>query len=147
MDQIAKRLKAIDPSYEERIGKIEQRASAIALLAFDPQSSESGFLTNVNITKEEVPAGVTVEQYLQAATQQLDKYYQVVEQTVVPLNLQRAGRIVVEGKAGETPIKQLFYTVQSDNTFWLITYSTTVAEFDQQLPKFEQSIQTFTFPS
>ncbi len=143
LDEITQKLKAIAPSYAQSMEVIKQNPEAIALLAFDPQSGKSGFLTNVNITKEEVPQDVTVEQYLKAASQQIANQYKVLEQKVVPLDQYQAGRITAEAKAGEITIKQLFYAVKNDKKFWLVMYSTTSAEFDQRLPNFEQSIRTF----
>ena len=147
LDAIAQKLKAIDPKYANRIESLKQNPSALNLLAFDTQKAKSGFLTNVNITAEKVPAGTTVEQYLDAAVKQLSGQFQVVDQKVVSLEKYQAGRVVAETTAGGIPIKQLFYFVQNGNNFWLVTYSTSKNEFDQRLPNFEQSIRTFTLPS
>jgi serine/threonine-protein kinase len=144
LDEITQKLKAIAPSYAQGMEVIKQNPDAIALLAFDPQSGKTGFLTNVNITKEDVPQDVTVEQYLQAASQQIASRYKVLElRHVIPLDQYQAGRIMAEAKAGEITIKQLFYAVKNDNKFWLVMYSTNSAEFDKRLPNFEQSIRTF----
>lgn len=142
IDKIAAQLEKISPGYSQRLESLRQNPQAIALLAFDPQSANGGFMTNVNITKEQVPDGVTLEQYLQAAIEELNRHYQILEQNVVSVDSYPAGRIVAESTTGKTPIKQIFYTVQDGNRFWLVTYSTTTAEFDQRLPTFEQSILT-----
>ncbi|HBL58299.1 MAG TPA: hypothetical protein DDZ80_07175 [Cyanobacteria bacterium UBA8803] len=142
INKIAEKLEAIRPGYSARIESIKQNPEAIALLAFDAQNANSEFMANVNIAKEQVPNEVTIEQYLQAATQQLAAQYKILEQKVVPLEPYQAGRIVAESTVGETTIKQLFYTVKKGNMVWLVTYSTTPAEFDQRLPNFEESIRT-----
>jgi hypothetical protein len=147
LDEIAADLKAIDPNYEARIQAIEQNAETIALLAFDTQQSSSGFITNVNVSQQEVPAGITLEQYLQTATQQLSTQYNVLEQNIESQGEYRMGKIIAQPKTEQVPIKQLFYVVQQGETFWLVTYSTTQSEFDQRLPNFEQSIRTFTVQS
>lgn len=143
LDEIGNKLKAIAPSYAERLEVLKQNPEAIAFLAFDPQSAKSGFLTNVNVTKEAVPADVTVEQYLQAASKQIAGQYKILEQKTISLEQYQAGRIMAEAKAGEITIRQLFYAVKDDKNFWLVTYSTTGNEFEQRLPSFEQSIRTF----
>lgn len=147
LDEIGKKLKAIDPEYENRIEAIRQNPAAIAFLAFDAQNTQSGFLTNVNIATETVIEEVTVEQYLDAATGELSAMYQIEDQKVVSVDQYPAGRIVAEIEAGETRIKQLFYTIQDGDTFWIVTYATTADEFDQRLPSFEKSIQSFRVQS
>jgi serine/threonine-protein kinase len=147
IDRIAEDLEAIGPGYGSRVEAIRQNPDAIALLAFDPKSSESGFLTNVNVTKQPVPEGVTVEQFLEAVTQQIANQFNIVNQEVVEIEPYQAGKIVAEATVGEVPVKQVFYTVKDENTFWVVAYSTTQAEFDQRLPNFEQSIRTFTASS
>ncbi|MBE9127939.1 MULTISPECIES: DcrB-related protein [unclassified Coleofasciculus] len=146
INTIAAKLEKVSPGYSARLEAIKQNPQAIALLAFDPKTANSGFMTNVNITKEKVPTGVTIQQYLEAATQQLVERYEILEQKVVSIDPYQGGRIVAKSTTGETPIQQLFYIVQDGNTFWLVTYSTTVAEFDQRLPTFEQSIATLKLP-
>lgn len=142
-DRIAEKLKPISPDYATRIEGLKSNAGAIALIAFDPSTAKSGFMTNVNVAKQEVPPGTSVEQFLEAATEQLTGQYQIVEQKVVPLDLYEAGRIVTEATIGTTPVKQVFYTVKNGDHFWLVTYSTTAADFNQRLPTFEQSIRSF----
>ncbi|MCA1990781.1 MAG: DUF1795 domain-containing protein [Coleofasciculus sp. S288] len=146
LDQIAEKLEAIDPGYAEKIQMIKRNPDAIALVAFDPQTTETRSLTNVNVVKQEVPDGTTLEQYLKSAKEQLSTQYEVTESKVVPLARYQVGRMVAEATAGEIPIKQLFYAVQDGDTFWLVTYSTTTPEFDQRLPNFEKSIRTLSLP-
>jgi serine/threonine-protein kinase len=147
IEKIGEQLKAIAPDYNEKIQALKRNPEAIALIAFDPQSPSVGTLTNVSITKQKATDGTTVEQYLKSAKEQLTPQYNVVEQKLVSLDQYQAGRMVAEATAGETPIKQLFYVVQDGNIVWLVTYSTTAAEFDQRLPNFEKSIRTLKFPT
>lgn len=147
IDAIAKKLKAISPEYGKRIESLKEQPSNIALLAFDPQSAKSGFLTNVNITTEKLPPGTTVEQTVENIGKQFATSYLVVDQKIVSLDKYQAGRIVAEATAAEKPIKQLSYVIQKDNRVWLVTYATSASEFEQRLPGFEKSVRTFTLPS
>ena len=147
LNALASKLKTINPEYEQRIAAIKQNPNAIALLAFDTQNNQSGFLTNVNITTQAVENGTTLDKYLQAATQQLTTQYDILERKVVLLGKEKVGRIITQPKASGAPIKQLFYIVPQGNRFWLITYSTSKTEFDQRLPNFEKSIRTFKLVS
>lgn len=147
LDAIAQKLKQIDPNYENRIESLKNDPSAPVLLAFDMQSAESNFLTNVNVATEKVPQEVTVEEYLDAAVNQISNEARVIDQKVVSLENYQAGRMVTESTIGKIPISRLFYLIKDDNKFWLVTYSTTSSEFEQRLPNFEKSIRSLTFPS
>ena len=147
LNALASKLKTINPEYEQRIAAIKQNPNAIALLAFDTQNNQSGFLTNVNVTTQSVENGTTLDKYLQAATQQLTTQYDILERKVVLLGKEKVGRIITQPKTSGAPIKQLFYIVPQGNRFWLITYSTSKTEFDQRLPNFEKSIRTFKLVS
>ncbi len=147
LDALTQKLKAVGPEYTQGIQSLKANPNAVALLAFDPQSARSGFMTNVNITTEKVPSGTTIEQYLDAAVKQLGTQYQVVERKVVSVGSYQAGRILAESIVEGKPIKQLFYLIKNGDTFWLVTYSTAKSEFDQRLPNFEKSISTFALSS
>ncbi|WP_242022226.1 hypothetical protein [Microcoleus sp. FACHB-831] len=147
MDAIANKLKAINPDLEKGLEPIKQNPSGIALLAFDPQSVRSGFLTNVNIRKPPVPPGTSIEKLMEAASKELSTQFDVGDKQVVSLDKYQAGRIVAQPKAAAGKVKQLFYAIKEGDNFWLVTYSTTASEFEQRLPAFEQSIRTFAVKS
>lgn len=140
------KLKVLNRDYEKVIEAIKLNPT-LALAAFESQNPQSQFLTNVNVVPEKVSPGTGVEQYLQATTGEISPQYKVVDQKVVFLNQYRAARLVTEVTAGNTQVKQLFYAIPQGNTFWLVTYSTSAAEFEQRLPTFEQSVRTFTIKS
>ncbi len=147
LDRLAAELEAIDPQYAQRIESIRQNPEAIAFLAFDPESADSGFLTNVNVATESVPADITIEQYLEAATQQLAQLYEIESQEITTVGGDEAGKIVGQFNTDELQVKQLFYAIKRGDTFWIVTYATTAAEFDNRLPDFERSIQTLKLES
>jgi len=142
LERLASELEAIDPQYAQRIESIRQNPEAIAFLAFDPASAESGFLTNVNVATEAVPADISIEQYLEAAAQQLTQLYELESQEVTKVGDYEAGKIVGRFNTGELEIRQLFYAIKNEDTFWIVTYATIASEFDRRLPDFERSIQT-----
>lgn len=141
--KIREELLAINPEYEERVNAIEQNAGNIALLAFDTTSADPQFLTNVNITGTQAAENITLEQYLEAITAQLGSIYEVQSSEVTQLDEYPAARIIAEANSEEATIKQLFYIIQEDNQFWIVSYATTGDEFEARLPEFEQSIQSF----
>jgi len=147
LDAIAQKLKQIDPDYEKRIESLKNDPSAPALLAFDMQSAESNFPTNVSVATQKVPQDLTVEEYLDAVVKQISNEAKVIDQKVVSLENYQAGRIVTESTIGEIAISQLFYLIKDDNKFWLVIYATTSGEFQERLPNFEKSIRSLTFSS
>ncbi|MEC4983380.1 MAG: hypothetical protein SAJ37_07950 [Oscillatoria sp. PMC 1068.18] len=147
IEEITTKLKAVAPSYEENIAKIKQNSQAIALLAFDSNSAPESFLTNVNITTDKSVPDETIEDYLERFTTQLSSLYRIQDQKLISVEDYQAGRIVAQTEVDQTEIKQLFYTIKNDDTFWIVTYATTAEQFEQRLPSFEQSMRTLKIGS
>lgn len=147
LDTLSKKLTAINPKYDKALEPLKKNPSAVAFLAFDVQSAKTGQPTNVNITKQKAPPGLTVEQAMNKAAQQLQAPYQVLEQKVVPLDKYQAGRILAQVPNPNPKVKQLFYIIKNADTFWVLTYVTSADKFDQLLPTFEQSARTFNVKS
>ncbi len=141
---IAQKLSQVVPDYQQRLESFRQIPFPIALVAFDSQLDNVGFLANVSVLSEQVPDGTTVEQYLLALRNQLlSMHYRILEQSVELLNQHQTGRIVAEYMIRGVRIKHLVYAIPRGNTFWVVTYSTSANELARQLPVFEQSIRTF----
>ncbi|MBZ8179900.1 DUF1795 domain-containing protein [Oscillatoria salina] len=147
IDEITSQLKTIAPIYEEKITEIKQNSHAIALLAFDRTSGKAQIPTNVNITTDRSAPEETIEDYLDRLTTQLSSLYRIQDQKLLSLEDYQAGRIVAEAEINQTRIKQLFYTIKNDDTFWIVTYTTTAEQFERRLPDFEKSMRTLKITS
>jgi hypothetical protein len=147
LDRIETKLKEAGADFSAEIQAIRQNSKAIALLAFDPKGATSQRITSINVTTLEMPQEIELEEFLKLASQQLASGAEVLEQKIIPLNQDRAGRIVAKAKLGQTEVQPLFYLVPDGKKFWVITYSTTADEFDRRLPNFEKSIQSFKVQS
>jgi hypothetical protein len=145
LNLIIEDLKTLGPDYELLAEAIKQNQAAIALMAFDSELDDSGFLTNINITADQVISSMTLELLLESVVKQSPEHpsYRFVEQGIVPLDRYQAGRIVMESDYSGARVKQLIYIILEDNTAWTITFTTSADEFDRRLPVFEQSIRTF----
>jgi hypothetical protein len=143
LEMIAERLRQLGPEYEQTARMLEQNPSAFALWVFDTQVGSSGFLTNMNITKERVFSGITLETYLDMAVNQLPEPFHVVDRSLVDLHYYQAGRIVVEFTISGVQGKEIFFSIQDENVIWNIIFATSKAEFEERLPTFEQSANTF----
>ena len=143
LDRVVETVRALGPEFEGLAALIEANPDAYLLWAFDSNFGTSGFLTNVNVTTEQLPSDVSLEAYLDTVDRQLPDSIQVLERDIVPLTGTRAGRLVLQWSVQEAPIKQVAYVVKAGLTIYSVTYSTAASEFDERLPVFEQSIRTF----
>jgi hypothetical protein len=141
---MVEKVRALGPGYEEMARTIERNPGAFRLWAFDAKIGASGGLTNLTLVAEGVPSTVSIETYLGMVGKQLPKHYRVVEQSVAPLALYNAGRLVMEAEFGGARVRQVAYVVKSDSTMWVLNYSTPADEFDERLSSFEASAHTFS---
>lgn len=147
VELIAEELTNFGPEFEAIAQVIKQNPSLFALWVFDSEIGDSQFLTNVNITTEEVPSAVDLNMYLDLTVNQFPAEFSIVEREVVPFQDSEAGRLVIEFALAGTEGKELLYIIKQDNVIWAVTYATSAAEFDDRLPIFEQSIRTFAVTS
>ena len=141
LDVVIARLRSLGPEYQKLAEMIEQNPSAIVLLIYNAKVGAAGFLTNVNVVKEKVGSSMTLDKYLESSAEQITSYgFKVSEQIIIQLDNYQAGRLVVQLDALKA--KEVIYMIEADNTMWVITYATGVAEFSTRLPTFDQSANT-----
>ena len=143
IEQLQSKLEAVNPSYTERIEPIKQRTKTIALIAFDPQKSETETITNVSVIQEKLPENTDSKTVINDALEKISLVYEIVETKDVAVNNYQAKRIIAEADSQGILIKPLLYLLVDNDTLWLVTYTTTATEFEQRLPNFEQSVKTF----
>jgi len=143
MEFIISRLEALGPEYDPLAQMIEQNQEAFVMWAFDAQVGPAGFLTNVNVTRESVPAATTVDAYIEAVVKQLPSDFRVVGREMVALDRYQAGQLTLEFTVAGSAGKQLSYMLKDGRTMWAVTYSTGADEFERRRPIFEQSARTF----
>jgi outer membrane murein-binding lipoprotein Lpp len=143
MDLILSRVRDLGADFEQIAQMIEQNPDMYALWATDSEIGPSGFLTNVGVTSEQILTTVSVDTYLDAAEAQFPAEFQIVSREKVSLGEYEAGRVEVEFEYFGIFIKELLYTVKDGTTMWVITYATGLDEFEDRLPEFEQSANSF----
>jgi hypothetical protein len=143
LDAAMEQLRSLGPAYEQTAQLIEQNPTMYVIWAFDAELGGTGFLTNVNVTTEQVPADITVDDYLDAAMGQLPAEFQVVERETLSIGDLPAGRLTIEFSMSGVNGKEVVYVVKDGITLWAITYATGLDEFDARWPGFQQSAQTF----
>jgi hypothetical protein len=142
LEVIVSRLETLGPEYEQIIRTIEANPSVFVLWAFDTFIGDSGFLTNVNVTHEDVVSAVTLDTYIDAVRQQLPSSFSITDQKNILLGDQEAIQLDISVNESGMNAKEAMFVTKDGNTIWVITYSTGANEFDNRLPIFEQSAQS-----
>ena len=144
LDVVVSKLEALGPEYEQIAQTIEANPSLFLIWAVDSNIGSTGFLTNMNLSHEEVLSAVTLDMYVQAIEQQLPSSFTITDQKKVQIGSDEAARLEIEMNQSGITAKQLMYVIKNNSTLYNITYSTGLDEFTDRLPEFEQSANTFT---
>jgi len=147
IEEIAERLEGAGAEYEQLSQALRESKETISLIAFDTQQATAGFVTNVNVSSQELPKALSARAYIEVLASKLRELegYTVQQTGVELVNGTEVGRLVVEIRAGDLDIVQLFYAVPKQQQVWLVRYSTPQQEFERRRRDFEQSILTFRF--
>lgn len=143
VDLIVAGLRDLGPDFDEMASIIEQNKDLISLWAFDSNIGSSGGLTNVAIVSEPVVSSMTLDTYVELSVDQLPSFFEVLDQEIVSLDRYDAGRLIIDFANEETAVRQVMYLIKEGSNAWVITYATGTEEFNERLPVFEQSIDTF----
>lgn len=144
LDTIAEKLISIDPGFQQLADTIKQNPDLFVIWAFDTVIGESGGLTSATITTEKVLSVVTLDTYMDAAIKQLPTQFEVVDRDIVSLDKYQAGRLLVDFTVPGALVKEAMFIIKDENVIWTITYGTAADEFEERLPIFERSANTFT---
>ena len=142
LDVIVGKLETLGPEYEQIIQTIEANPSLFVLWAFDTSIGDTGFLTNMNITHEEVVSAVTLDMYIDAVKQQLPSSFTITDQKKIQLGENEAIQLEIDVNETGISAKEAMFIIKDDNTIWVATYTTGADEFEGRLPVFEQSANT-----
>lgn len=144
LDVVVQKLESLGPYYQQVAQSLKQNSSVFALWAFDSKASKSGFLSNAAILTEPVGSTVTTDTYLDVLTKQLPSEFRVVERKQVTLDRYQGVQIVTEATISGVTAKQIIYTIKQGSNIWAVTFTTSAEEFEERLPSFQQSINTFS---
>jgi len=139
---IVDRLKSLGPEFAPAAEVLEQNPDVFVLWAYDPLPGPTGYVTNVNVTREDVPEGTSIDDYLDAAIELLPTSFDLIDRGVVTVGGSEIGKLVlssnIQGKRGMSVI----YSIKEGNRFWNVTYSTGADEFVTRSPVWGRSIST-----
>jgi hypothetical protein len=143
VDVIVDTLTRLGPEFQQAAEAIRQNPSLYALIAYEANPGPSGFLTNVNIVKETVLSGISIDAYLDAIVAQLPAGFDITSRELTTLNGREAGRMVIAFAVAGIEGKQLLYTIREGGTMWSITFTAAQEEFESLLPAFDSAASTF----
>jgi protein-disulfide isomerase len=141
-DALADAITALGPEYAQFSQLFAQNPELMRLIAFDSESPD-GFSTNVNVLLQEMPLTLTLESYLDIAIPQLPPNLVVDENDIVEVSGREVVRLVISADFPAGNVKILQYSIIRDSQLWVVTYTTSVDDFEDKLPLFEASFETF----
>jgi hypothetical protein len=138
------RVRQEDPELARLIEPLAQPGSPVKFVALDPNVREE-FATNVNVYVEDVPEGVTRQEYFGASVDNLSEALgaESIEPETVQLPAGEARRVAYQQEAAGRQIAQVSYIVFEEGTGYVITYSTLPQFAEEYADTFESSAQTF----
>ena len=141
---ISDNLKQFGNDFERMAETIKQNPDLYLLYGMETEPTPSGIFTNLNVVQEKVMSAIDVAAYMQAVEKQLPQQFKIKSREETTLFGQAAGRVVLELTMANKDMTELIYLFKRGDYMYLVTYTTGSDEFEEKLPMFEQSIQTFT---
>ena len=132
--------------------QLESVKSYLIFYAYDTETADSaeGF-TNFNIVSESAPS-YSLDEYMDLsyknaadAYKQAGYEFSIIEQKVISLgNNKEVGKTIVEQTIAGVKSRAAQYMIKHDSDFWILTFSTEPAKFDQNIQTFDKIVGTFT---
>ena len=142
LPQVVKALRTLGTDYAEMADYIEQNPGVFVLWLVDTARGPSGAISNVNVTKEDVPEGVSLQEYIDASVELMPPGLEVLDQGIVSVGEREVGKLVLSGNSDTVRRMLVIYVVQDGARFWNVTYATDPDEFVDRTPTWEQSIRS-----
>lgn len=107
----------------------------------------SGFAANVVITREDVPAGTSIETYAamqrDAMQDEVDNL-EILDERPTRVAAAPAFQRLHRFRIDEDEIQQVqTFILAPDNTIFVVTGTAAISDFDQSLPAFRRVVETF----
>jgi len=133
--------------YNDMVEQFKDSGTAFLFYGYDTVLGERGNLTNVNVVEIPMMSRMTPLTAAEILAQQFPKQLpgvKVLSTEAVSLPRYDAARLTLALTLKQAKLKEAFYLVHANGKFYAVTFAAGVEEFDELLPVFEQSIQTFT---
>jgi hypothetical protein len=132
-----------DPALADQIEPIAQPGSPVKFVAVDPDIQDD-FATNATVYVEEVPEGVTQDQYFDATLDQVTEELGAVDQERVTLPGGEALKLAYEQEiAAGRQIAILQHVLFENGTGYVLTYTTLPDRSSEYAETFDASARSF----
>jgi len=125
---------------KKSVGKAELAVTELSIMEVPSKSSAYNMVVGVSY---DLMAGDSFDTYLDGKLTNLPDTARVADRKTVFVNSLEARRLVIEIRAGLITVNDLVYVFLDGNTVWYVEYAGEISEFFQNLPVFEQSVNTF----
>lgn len=129
-----------DLGHGDAFDEVPALASVVRLLALDTEPNSSGGLTFAAVATEHFRNGWTIDAYTKAVVELWQGNYELVRSKRVKVAGNVAQRMEFTSDYGGA---HLVYVVRRGDRAWLIVFTTVQEDYEELLPVWEQSIQTF----
>jgi hypothetical protein len=119
------------------------KSEAIPVLVVTDEASGSPLYRTISSIAYQPLNGESLDIFIDNELSELPSMIVFVERRKVQIGSVEAVRLVYEMRQGNIYANDLTYVFLDGNTVWSVGYYAEITEFYQQLPSFEQSIQTF----
>ncbi|MBG1258748.1 serine/threonine-protein kinase [Nostoc commune] len=139
LDELRTSLGSHNPDLENFAQIVKQNPSAFSIWAFDTKTANSTSLGSiVIIINERIYPGTNFKKLL---NESIENGFILLDMKTYKVEDDSVGRIIQLGKNSG----QIKYIIKDGGTLWTVLFSARKDEFEQNLPIFEASIQTFLF--
>jgi len=139
LDELRTSLGSHNPDLENFAQIVKQNPSAISIWAFDTKTANSISLgARVMVINERIYPGTNFKNLV---NESINNGFILLDMKTYKVEDYSVGRIIQLGKNSG----QIIYIIKDGGTLWTVLFSARKDEFEQNLPIFEASIQTFLF--
>lgn len=119
----------------------------VSLVAFDlaPETLRTGFATNLNVMKQPIPAGFSLEYVVQFSADQLEQVLGLSGSTQSTKVLLPAGEaILLDYELTGQAVARQYYLLH-DQAVYILTFTSAASLADSAMILFDETMQSFTF--
>lgn len=149
LDSVVEKLK--DIGQDQLADKVEASKFDLLFFGYDSEAAALGGNVNDFTITGEPAAFLSLDEYMELTYTSVEEVYEkagykfkIVEQNVVHLgNYEEVGRVIFEQTIEGIKIKVAQYIIKHDSDFWVLTFTTGLEDFDQNIQAFDKAVETF----
>lgn len=149
LDSVVEKLK--DIGQDQLADKVEASKFDLLFFGYDSEAAASGGNVDDFTITGEPAAFLSLNEYMNLSYKNVAEVYEkagytfnIIEQNVIPFgNYEEVGRVIFEQTIEGIKIKVTQYIIKHDSDFWVLTFTTGLEDFDQNIQTFDNTVETF----